>query len=416
MTWLRQSYFRVVFALALALAVLAAGTVAALAASTSVASSAPAASAKTAPGLEAARTISLITGVAISPLLGVGAVGAYDWWKAPPEKRAKLPWFAKPWFWIPALALVLLVGLKDVLGTAAPTAMKKPFDVAEAVENKISALIAAGAFVPLVISIFPESAGDGSLAPAQLGFAAISLGSIGNALLVPFAIGIFFIVWLASHAINMLILLSPFATVDMALKTCRMGLLSLVATLSLANAYVGAIFCLGIIVVSYFIAGWSFRLMIFGSVYVWDYVTLRRRRFQPGAEFNAAFTARKIQDVPVRTYGKLMRGKESQLTFHYRPWLFLPQRALQLEPAERFIGRGLFCPELDQVNEGKATALFIFPPRQLTHEDALARVYDLREVRDIGVLKGLKAAWNWVRSLFSPRSRLPEPVPSVVPQ
>src|SRR5262245_25015960 len=114
------------------------------------------------PGLAAAEAISTITGVAISPLLGVSGVGAYKWCKTPPEKRAKLAWYAQPWFWVPALLLVALAFVKDTFGAALPTAVKKPFDVAEAIENKISGLVAAGAFVPLIAAIFTSVGGDDS--------------------------------------------------------------------------------------------------------------------------------------------------------------------------------------------------------------------------------------------------------------
>ena len=49
------------------------------------------------PGQQIAQTISLITGVAISPLMGVGVVGAWQYFQAKtPEQKAKLPWFANP--------------------------------------------------------------------------------------------------------------------------------------------------------------------------------------------------------------------------------------------------------------------------------------------------------------------------------
>ena len=55
------------------------------------------------PGVGIAQTLSTITGVAISPLLGVSAVGCYQYCKAETdEQRAKLPWFASPVFWVPA--------------------------------------------------------------------------------------------------------------------------------------------------------------------------------------------------------------------------------------------------------------------------------------------------------------------------
>src|SRR4051812_30078379 len=79
----------------------------------------------TAPGAEFAHNLSVLTGVAISPLLGTGAYGAIKYWKSPAAQRAQLPWFAQPWFFVPALLLVGLCLLKDTAGTALPTAMKK---------------------------------------------------------------------------------------------------------------------------------------------------------------------------------------------------------------------------------------------------------------------------------------------------
>ncbi|MEY4916655.1 MAG: hypothetical protein RL616_568, partial [Verrucomicrobiota bacterium] len=101
-------------------------------------------------------TVSMITGVAISPLLGVGAVGAYKYFSVKNDaEKAALPWFANPLFWLPALLLVGVCFLKDAAGTTIlPTALKKPLDAAETIEHKISGLVATGAFVPLVASIF----------------------------------------------------------------------------------------------------------------------------------------------------------------------------------------------------------------------------------------------------------------------
>src|SRR6185295_9650190 len=124
------------------------------------------------PGIEAAQTLSMITGVAISPLLGVGAVGAWKYFETPEDKRANLVWYAQPWFWVPALLLVGLVFLKDSLGTAARTVLKRPLDVAETIENKISGLVATGAFVPLVVALMGrENVHVAGLSSA--GFAAI---------------------------------------------------------------------------------------------------------------------------------------------------------------------------------------------------------------------------------------------------
>lgn len=367
-------------------------------------------------GIEAAKTLSMVTGVAISPLLGVGGIGVYQWWNAPKEKRHALPWFAQPWFWVPALALVAIVGLKDIFGTAAPTALKKPFDVAETVENKISALIAAGAFIPLIISIFPEAAGDESFLQQASVFAAIDGGALGNALIVPFAIAAFAVVWLAFHAVNVLIVLSPFTILDTILKLSRLAVLGIFTLAAMASPYVGAILSVLLILACYLLAGWSFRLMIFGTVYVWDFVTLRSRRFQPGVEYNLAFTARPLQGAPVRSYGKLFPAAKG-LKFVYRPWLFLPRRELLLPEQRWVVGRGLFYPEISGLQQEALLPQFVLPPRYQTHEEAVGKVYGITEVRDVGLLKNLKSAWAWLKSAFGVpgvRPSLSTPLPSPV--
>jgi len=129
-----------------------------------------------------------------------------------------------------------------------------------------------------MISIFPHAAGPGAFHGEGGFFAAIDAATIGNAMLVPLAWILFGIVWLAGHAINMLILISPFTSVDTALKGLRLSLLSLVAGSAAMNPYFGAGIALVVILAAWLLAGWSFRLTIFGSVYIWDFVTIRRKR------------------------------------------------------------------------------------------------------------------------------------------
>lgn len=367
----------------------------------SAASPSPAPSPRSTPGLELAQTISTVTGVAISPLLGVGAVGAWKFFQTPAAQRSRLPWFAQPYFWIPALLLVALVFTKDALGPAVPTALKKPFDVAEVFENKISALVAAGAFIPLIVSVFPTAVGPDATAPGWTGFAAINAGAIGNALLVPFAVATFAVVWLAAHAINILIVISPFATVDAALKGLRLALLGSVTLLSFANPYYGAVWSVLVIVWCYFLAGWSLRMTVYGTVFAWDLLTLRRMRFAPRPDGNWAFTAREIEAVPVRTYGRVRRNEQGALVLRYRPWLVLPPRTLTLPSRTYAVGRGLLHPELLELEGEQASTVLNFPPRCRTHEDQLVRVYALAGVRDVG----FRAVWGWLKELFGAEPR-----------
>src|SRR5687767_2365146 len=68
------------------------------------------------PGVAIAQQISLLTGIAISPLMGSSAYGCYLWWKTPEAQRASLPWFAQWWFWAPGLLIVAICFIKDTAG------------------------------------------------------------------------------------------------------------------------------------------------------------------------------------------------------------------------------------------------------------------------------------------------------------
>ncbi|HVM48491.1 MAG TPA: hypothetical protein VMU04_10720 [Candidatus Acidoferrum sp.] len=365
-----------------------------------------------APGANLAHAISEITGVAISPLLGASAVGVWRYFHtSTPAERARLPWFAQPWFWVPGFLLAILCILKDSLGVAAPPLLKKPFDVLDAAGHKVSGLIATGAFVPLVMSVFQSANSDTASLGAHGFLAAIDLSWLGNALLVPVGMVVFFVVFLASNSLNVLILLSPFGFVDAGIKAFRGFLLMTVAGTALANPWLGAAWALVLIVIAYFIAGWSSRLSFLGLVFIWDFFTLRRKRFVPGKAEKRMFLARKISKVPARTYGTLSQDGQGNLALRYRPWLVLPPRTLTLPQAQYAIGRGMFYSQIVRLDgEGFVSALLL-PPRYRGHEEELVTIYGLAGVREAG----LRAAWRWLKDALGVKAQ-PEaaPVPVAV--
>jgi hypothetical protein len=360
-----------------------------------------------APGTEFAQAISTVTGVAISPLLGTSAYGAVKFYRTPKEQRANLPWFAKPTFWIPALLLVGFVAAKDIFGTAAPTALKKPFDIAEAVENKISGLVAAGAFVPFVVTVFGDTATKSAML-SSLGFATTDLSWLYNTLMVPIGIIAFVIVWFVGNAINVLIVLSPFTTVDTALKSARLAVFATVPATSYINPWFGAAWALIIIVVCYFIAGWSFRLTHFGTVLLWDLLTFRRKRFMVEPTANKLFLSRKLNKAPVRSYGRLVKNEAGKLVLNYRPWLFLPQRSVELPEGKYEAGCGTFYSELLLIYGEDTRSICLLPPRYLGHEAELVKAYGLAGTREVG----LRAMWTWLKGMFGFRRPLETAVPA----
>lgn len=350
--------------------------------------------------LEAAKALTKITGIAISPLLGVGAVGAYDRWEArnwTEEQKAKLPWYAQWKFFLPALLLVGLVAFKDAAGAALPPGWKKPLDMAEAMENKLTGLVAAGAVVPSVAAVFHSQLTSTASAPVMhAGMLGADLWPLLNILAVPLAITIFVVVWLVGHVINVLILVSPWGAVDAALKSARTAIIASLVALNFIKPELAALLSLVIVVVAYFLAGWSFRLMVMGAVYSWDFLTFRNKRFQPQPGANQMFTSRRIEKTPIRTYGRLSRETSGALVFEYRPWLILPMQRLVLPQGTYVVGRGLFYPEVLQVDGESTRTVLVLPPRYRHHEEEVARIYGIREVRDVGILKGLRAIWSWL--------------------
>ena len=360
------------------------------------------------PGNPVASMISTVTGIAISPLLGTGAYGAYQWMTAPNEAaRAALPWFAQISFWLPALLIVGVCALKDTLGAVVPPGLKKPLDVLETLENKLSGLVAAGAVVPLSISTVSRMVlGDGRLAAAGVdlagsGLAVLPLGAAdGSSLLslltVPLGVAVFLLVWLGSHAINVLILLSPWGAIDAGLKAARTALLGLVTVTATMNPWLGAMLSVVVIVVAYLVAGWAFRLTVFGSVFCWDYLTGRRKSFSPAEAANPMFSGPAFAAVPVRTYGTLERSRTGGLEFKYRPWLVMPEKTAPLGTESRglAVGEGAFFSDILSA-EGRS--LFSLPPRYRGHEKEVVMVYGLG-----GGVKpaGLRKAWVALREML----------------
>ncbi len=360
------------------------------------------------PAAPYASAISTVTGIAISPLLGTGIYGAYQYFKTPSERRGTLPWFAKISFWGPALLIVGACAVKDSLGAVLPPGWKKPLDILETLENKATGLVAAGAVVPFTMAALSKMIlGDGgantvvtgSMLPS--GMAAIQVGAIDwswllNLLTVPLGIVVFAFVWMASHAINALILISPWGAIDAVLKSGRTALLGLVTITSTMNPWLSAGLSIVIVIIAYFIAGWAFRLTAFGSIFCWDYLTLRRRRYTPDPRENLVFSSNLLtkQGVPMRTYGRLINEAENgKWRFTYRPWLVLPEKSVVVQPASPYVGKGMF---FSSIADGEKT-MFVLPPRYRNHERAMVDVYKIEGgVQPAGLLK----SWKLLKELF----------------
>ncbi len=374
-------------------------------------------------GEEIARTVTLTTGVPISPLLGVSALGAWRWWRTPERARAALPWYARPWFWGTGIFLVFLFAANTTLGAAVP-GLKKPMDFVEEHENKLSALLAS----PIVLLEVKRLLGLGfpALAEPAVESARFIAGS-GLALLAPAwpldavakvvldcGLGIlylacFFLVFIAFHAIQVMIALSPSALLDMLLRGFRLSLLGLVGLSSWIHPYLGATLGFAILFFAWLIAGWSFRLTVFGSVLSWELLSGRDGGADLANAPIAAFSQRGLKGVKVRSYGRLVWTGADPWIFRYRPWLILPRRSVPLPAGEMAVLKGAISPLLVRQGALRAQTLLRFPPRFRTREAELARKLGAGQVLEGRIVRGFRAAWQWLKDLVigTPESALP---------
>lgn len=357
------------------------------------------------PGVDLAEGITQLTGVAISPLLGVSAVGAWKYYHAPEALRAHLPWFCRPYIWGAGFCLLALCFLKDFFGTAAPPLVKKPLDVAELFESKLSALIACSAFVPFIVSELARRAPLQTsflLAPDSRfsSFLAVAVFDV-RLVTVPLAIVAFLTVWLACHAINVLIALCPFGFIDAALKLFKASLLSSVVISSFIDPYLGAVVSLVILFIAGLVASWAFRLTVFGTLFGLDVLWPSRGRRSIRPTEPHAFLARKLAGAPVRTYGRLIRASDSSVTFKYRPWLLFPERSVTIPPGNVAIAKGLLFPSLLQnLDRQRRRIVVMFLPRYRSHEQAIASHFEI-DIQDSTLVKGFKAVRTWLADTIS---------------
>ncbi|MDI1313133.1 hypothetical protein [Prosthecobacter sp.] len=372
------------------------------------------------PGVSLSQGISEITGVAISPLLGMSVMGGWTYYKTESHLRHRLPWYCHPGVWGTGLGLILICFLKDFLGAAAPALVKKPLDFAELFENKLSALVATVGFVPFVALAMaqfnkeqPQAVNhlaDSGLAVMPLD-GMIDFGVHTPWISIPVAIVAFGVVWLSSHAINVLIALSPFGIVDAGLKLVKLGLMSLVVGSALIHPYAGAAVSLLLILIGLLLAGWSFRLTLFGTLMGSDFLLNKRATATDVETGVKGFLARRTAGVPVRTLVRLKQDAAGRPVLSYHPWLLLPERRIAVPDAGMVICKGLLHPSLAQRPAESPSIVrdtLILLPRYRRQEDAIARHFGCQEVMDGALLRGFKAMRQWLVEMLSSGRKLVE--------
>lgn len=346
-----------------------------------------------------------LTGEAINPLFGVTVLGAWTWLAADEDVRDLLPVYYQPEVWIPLACIILLMLFNSTLCEALPF-LKIPLNALGDIVNKAGAI----AVLPLVIKMFADTVAApadnavawlwGGMFPAAY---AAEAGAAGGAWLTfGWVIGavvgvlIYGAVWLTFNIIDVLILICPFPFIDASLKSFRLAVIGALYAANQVSPLLGAIFAGFIVGVSLLLAGWSFRLSLFGLV--WSTDILLFRRADAGQTAVRAFASEGLvrMGVPMRSLGTLRVGADGELEFLWRPWLVLGVRRVTLGAASEYCcGRGLVSLSLNRAGQGACCCLRL-PPRYRGQADVFAAAYGLADAAP-AAREGLR---SWFGAFF----------------
>jgi hypothetical protein len=357
---------------------------------------------------EFSRGLSEITAAAVSPLLVVSVAGAARYLRTPEAERRNLPSFCDPLLWGTGLALLLSCFFKDLLGAVLPAPLKKPLDMLEILENKLSALVAATVFVPVITWEMMQHFGTGSTAwVAEAGVHTASLPFPAGWhpdprwLMVPACLICFCTVWLTAHLVNVLVAICPIGFIDALLKVFKNGVLALIVASSAVHPWLGAGVSLLLLFFAMLLAGIALRFAVFGTILALDTLLIwsGKRGATPGPA--RVFVSGGSFGVPALTHGRLERGAGGAYMFHYRRWPFFRASRVELPRGEALLRRNLISVSfLLRTESGEEIKFLEFPPRYRRHVEILAGYYNVAEIRDGAFIGGMKGVFAWASELL----------------
>ncbi|MFT5469412.1 MAG: hypothetical protein ACI8UO_004533 [Verrucomicrobiales bacterium] len=348
------------------------------------------------------------TSLAISPLFGMGALGVWQWWKADSEARAELPWYTNPWIWGGAFVIFGLAKWKDTFGVFVPELLKKPLQVIDIFEDKISAFIVMLAVIPLNITAaagqFVSAAAEPSPGGPEMITAGVPpmLALTPMVVFVPFAILIFLVVWGVSHAVKCIMLLSPSSWLTLGVKVAKGVLLAIIAFVSSLSPLAGTLICLVLILICFPIYAWAFRWNVFGTLFAFDSLFSRSALPLKEKEELWGFVTSNFGSVKARSYGRIRREGD-EIVFRYRPWLVFRAREVRMGVAERMVAirRGILMPAVllkTQDGSGETGSILDLRRRFRTHEMEIAPNLGAREVLPSRLTSKVQSSLAWLKS------------------
>ncbi len=339
--------------------------------------------------------ITQITGLAINPLLVLIVIGVLDWQSLPEGATPLL--HANPWFWGSLCALLAFsLGLR--LLTPLIPGFGKLLKGVILVEQKIMGLLTAGLLIP-TIALTMENTGLTSSDHAQVAVA----GIFGTSGYVVAGLLIYSVVWVVSHVIDSLVLLSPFALIDATLLTMRTTLLAILGVAYWIEPAFSAGICCVLIVICFLIAGWCIRINILASTFAFDLLTLRCKWMRPNQWPIRVFITGKSGLAPTRTRGLLERDPDG-LRVRWRRFYWPIKRSTVLHRGSAKLVRGVVWSELYAESSPKVLVTLILPPRYFNHDQWISEHLEI-PAENGTIRRGLAGVVDFFRNIWSAGSK-----------
>jgi hypothetical protein len=220
--------------------------------------------------------------------------------------------------------------------------------------------------------------------------------TVGWVIVFLIGIPVFAIVWFVGHALSVVFGWVPF--LGWAPRTIRGTTLLGMGVASWLNPWLCVLYCLILIVVAYFLFGWSVRWVRLGMVYSTDLLFFRSAHIGLSDTTVRAFSGAAVAHLPKRCYGTVSRKPDGAFEYIYRNLPFFPRKTLAI-PAGEFqyeIGRGLLNPCIIRSAGGDQKKMFLLTPRYRGCETEIGRVLGIASIRDAG----WRGAWHWLREQF----------------
>ena len=339
--------------------------------------------------------ITQITGLAINPLVVLIVIGVLDWQSLPEGATPLL--HANPWFWGSLCALLAFsLGLR--LLTPLIPGFGKLLKGVILVEQKIMGLLTAGLLIP-TIALTMENTGLTSSDHAQVAVA----GIFGTSGYVVAGLLIYSVVWVVSHVIDSLVLLSPFALIDATLLTMRGALLAILGVAYWIHPAISAGICCVLIVICFLIAGWCIRINILASTFAFDLLTLRCKWMRPNQWPIRVFITGKSGLAPTRTRGLLERDPDG-LRVRWRRFYWLTKRSTVLHRGSAKLVRGVVWSELYAESSPKVLVTLILPPRYFNHDQWITEHLEI-PAENGTIRRGVAGVVDFFRNIWSAGSK-----------